>query len=88
MTLRISHLLGAAVVDRQGDTLGRISDLLVDGTQRTSLCYALVDIHRPGGDTRTVAVPWSILETRQPDRRVVLDVSPACLDRLRAFTAP
>ncbi|MEJ2514138.1 MAG: PRC-barrel domain-containing protein [Gammaproteobacteria bacterium] len=88
MTLRISQLLGAPVVDGQGEPLGRITDLLVDGPQPASLCYALVDIDRHGGDTRTVAVPWSILQPRPPDRQVVLDVSAAALDRLRDFTPP
>lgn len=89
MTIRTSDVLGATVVDRQGRRLGRVTDLLLDGPRPTSICYALVDIERqPGGDTRTVAVPWSVLQPDGGDRRLVLDASRESLRRLRSFGSP
>lgn len=89
MTIRASELLGAAVVDRQGRRLGRINDFLLDGPRSTSLCYALVDVQQePGGDVRTVAIPWSVLQPDGADRRLVLDVSHHALSRLRNFGQP
>ena len=67
MTLRTSQLLGAAVVDRQGRHLGRISDLLLDGPRPTSVSYALVEVaQHQGNETRTVAIPWSVLQPNGP----------------------
>lgn len=90
MTIRASELLGAAVIDRQGRRLGRIDDLLLlDEPRPTSVCYALVELERaPDQDTRTVAVPWSVLQTDGDDRHLVLDASPDSLGRLKRYRKP
>lgn len=82
MTLRASQLLGAQVVDRQGDRLGRVSDLLIEDFATANVCYALVELERAIAGERTVAVPWSVLSGGR-NRRVVLDVSREALGRLR-----
>jgi sporulation protein YlmC with PRC-barrel domain len=82
MTLRVSQLMGAAVVDRQGAPLGKVSDLLIDDSPAASVAYALVELeHGAAGGERTVAVPWSVLRNGH-EHRVVLDVSVEALAQL------
>lgn len=81
MTLRISKLMGAAVVDRQGARLGTVSDLLIDDSPAASVAYALVELELPSPGERTVAVPWSVLRSGH-EQRVVLDVSADALAQL------
>jgi hypothetical protein len=85
MTLRASRLIGAAVVDRQGRQLGRVSDLLLENPGPAKPCYALVDLGPPShARERTVAVPWSVLEPDEERGALVLEVSPDALGRLRS----
>jgi sporulation protein YlmC with PRC-barrel domain len=89
MTLRASKVLGAMVVDRQGERLGEVSDLLIEAP--ANICYALVNIGRPadgGGGERTVAVPWSVLQAEESEDRLVLDVSRRALGQLRDLGRP
>jgi sporulation protein YlmC with PRC-barrel domain len=82
MTLRASQLMGAAVVDRQGAPLGKVSDLLIDDSPAASVAYALVELElAPAEGDRTVAVPWSVLRNGH-EQRVVLDISVDALARL------
>lgn len=83
MTIRASKLLGSAVVDREGQRVGRISDLLLDVPGSANVCYALVEVEQPAEPLqRTVAIPWSILEQDSPSR-LVLGVSRQSLARLK-----
>lgn len=85
MTLRASRLIGAAVVDRQGRQLGRVSDLLLETPGPANPCYALVDLGPPAhARARTVAVPWSVLEPDEERGALVLEVSSDALGRLRS----
>jgi hypothetical protein len=85
MTLRASRLIGAAVVDRQGRRLGRVSDLLLETPGPANPCYALVDLGPPAhARERTVAVPWSVLEPDEERGALVLEVSSDALGRLRS----
>jgi sporulation protein YlmC with PRC-barrel domain len=87
MTLRASKVLGAMVVDRQGERLGEVSDLLIEAP--ANICYALVNIERPSdGGERTVAVPWSVLQADGPENCLVLDVSLRALGELRDVGRP
>jgi hypothetical protein len=67
------HLLGEAVVDREGHGLGTIDDLLVD---RTSGCIAYAVMVRSdlaGDDERQLVLPWSALHFDPEQRKYVLD---------------
>jgi sporulation protein YlmC with PRC-barrel domain len=81
MTLRISELMGAAVVDRQGARLGKVSDVLIDDSPAPRVAYALVELELSSAGERTVAVPWSVLRNGH-EHRVVLDVSAEALAQL------
>lgn len=67
------HLLGEAVVDRDGHALGTIDDLLVD---RTSGCIAyavMVSGGVTGEEERQLVLPWSALHFDPEQRKYVLD---------------
>lgn len=84
MTIRASKLLGRAVVDRDGERIGRLTDLLFEGRYPAGLCYALIDIDRAADESSyTVAVPWDLLDFAEPGLRVVIRVSRQALHRLR-----
>jgi sporulation protein YlmC with PRC-barrel domain len=86
MTIRASNLLGAAVFDRHGRRLGRVSDLLLDHPDPANICYALVDIENSLDEAgRTVAVPWSVLQPGDAARQLVLGVSLGALRQLRGL---
>ncbi|MEO6030627.1 MAG: PRC-barrel domain-containing protein [Burkholderiaceae bacterium] len=74
------HLLGEAVVDREGQGVGTIDDLLVD---RKSGCIAYAVMVRgvfSGGEAeRQLVLPWSALHFDAAQRRYLLDVDAAHL---------
>jgi sporulation protein YlmC with PRC-barrel domain len=83
--MRASDFIGAAVVDRDGRQLGRVSDLILDEPLPVTICYALVDMtHAPDAGQRTVAVPWSLLRPERAGQPLTLGVSRDALQRLRA----
>ncbi|NGX15025.1 PRC-barrel domain-containing protein [Wenzhouxiangella sp. XN24] len=83
MTIHASELLGSAVVDREGDRVGRIEDLILDVPGAANICYALVHIEQPTEPRqRMVAVPWSLLE-RRSQSQLVLGISRQALGRLK-----
>lgn len=89
MTIRASTLLGVTVVDRQGQRLGTVSDLLLDQQQNPSVCYALIDIEQtPGENGRTVAVPCGVLRPADSERQLVLAISREALRGLRQLDPP
>jgi len=88
MTIRASKLLGHVVVDRHGERIGRLTDLLFEGSYPAGLCYALIDMDRAADETSyTVAVPWDLLDSAHPGSRVVVGVSRQALHRLRNIPA-
>lgn len=50
---RLSHLVGAAVVDAKGATLGKVDDALVDAGSRR-LTHAVISLAQPGAAPRRV----------------------------------
>lgn len=82
--MRASEVIGAKVTDRNGQQLGRVSDLLIDDSVPWRVCYALVDIrHGSHAARHIVAVPWSLVEPGSEARQLVLGVSGEALRRLR-----
>lgn len=85
MTMYASELLGSAVVDREGDRVGRIEDFILDVPGSASICYALVQVEQPTEPhRRMVAIPWSLLEHHSRSR-LVLGISRHTLGRLKNF---
>lgn len=86
MTTQASRILGAAVVDRRGQRLGKIADLLFDKHPPASVSYALVELeHTPDQARHTVAVPWSLLRPGEQEHQLILGASRETLRRLRSL---
>lgn len=76
--LLASDLIGAPVTDRKGDELARADDLILDaGGEVTGVVLSLGGFMGIGD--KLVAVPWSDVGYRSPDRPLVLDTTPAQL---------
>jgi sporulation protein YlmC with PRC-barrel domain len=79
-----SALIGRTVTGREGESLGRISDLLLDpGGQRPALAIITSLESSPG--RRTYAVPLRLLSQAGSDR-IRVDATRATFERAQAFT--
>lgn len=80
-----STLTGDAVVNRQDETLGTISDIMLD-VQRGRVAYAVM---ASGGfmgvGERLFALPWSALRLDPARHCFVLDIDRAALDKAPGF---
>jgi len=90
MPMRASCLLGAGVMDRDGRDLGRISDLIFDSQGPGRMCYVVISVRTPRRleEQRTVALPWSLVQTPSiaGDKAVAsvrVDLPRSALERLR-----
>jgi sporulation protein YlmC with PRC-barrel domain len=82
---RASRTIGMDVVNRQGDTVGKVEDIALD---RNGNVYAIVSTGTfLAVGERLHAVPWSALESDASARRFVLDVDKDRLGRAPGFTA-
>jgi hypothetical protein len=78
-------LNGDCVRDAQGEEIGRIEGVMLDGS-RDRIMYAVLSLGGSlGGDTRLFAVPWSVLRLNRDEACVVLDVPRKCLKAAPAF---
>lgn len=75
--LGIRTLIGQRVHNRKGDTLGRVTDVLIDGRSGRAT-YLAIDLGRAGAAPLTV--PWSQVTVGASD--VTLDIDPATLRKL------
>lgn len=54
-------LLGVEVVDRDGNVVGQLHDIMLD-LRRNRIAYGVVELRRARGDgERLVAIPWNAL---------------------------
>lgn len=54
-------LLGIEVVDRDGNVVGQLHDILLD-LRRNRVAYGVIELRRPRSDgERLVAIPWNAL---------------------------
>jgi sporulation protein YlmC with PRC-barrel domain len=68
-------LNGDCVRDAEGEEIGRIEGVMLDGS-RDRIMYAILSIGRsPGGSGRLFAVPWSVLRVNSDEACVVLEIS-------------
>ena len=78
-------LLGRKVENPQGESLGRVEDLMIsaDGGR---IAYAVVSF---GGvlslGNKLFAVPWSLLHVDQPKKKVILDLDRKTLMKAHGF---
>ena len=78
-------LNGDCVRDAQGEEIGRIEGVMLDGS-RDRIMYAVLSFGGSlGGDARLFAVPWSALRLNSDEACVVLDVSRKRLKAAPAF---
>lgn len=85
--MRASELIGTAVVDRNGQRVGQVTDLLLEDTAPRSICYALLTIsNAPAAGQHSVAVPWALLEPANGGKQLTLAVSRDALRHLRAIS--
>ena len=74
-------LNGDCVRNAQGEEIGRIEGVMLDGS-RDRIMYAVLSLGGSlGGDGRLFAVPWNVLRLNHDEACVVLDVSS---ERLKA----
>lgn len=72
-------LNGDCVRDAEGEEIGRIEGVMLDGN-RNRIMYAILSF---GGNAKLFAVPWSVLKVNHDEACVVLDNS-----RERMHAAP
>ena len=80
--LAADALEGDRVVNRAGEELGTIEEVMID-LERGTVAYVVVSCAGPG--ERLVAVPWTALTIESERRCFVLDADRARLDRAPAF---
>jgi sporulation protein YlmC with PRC-barrel domain len=85
--LSTSTLTGDEVVNRAGESLGKIEDLMLD-LDRGRVAYAVLSF---GGflnmGNKLFAVPWDALEIDMPNKRFRLDVTKDKLETAPGFAA-
>lgn len=83
--MRVSRLLGKNVVNRDGDDIGEIQDLVID-TRDGKIAYAVVSA---GGflgiGDRLVEVPVAKVRGGMRDDKIVMDMTKAELESFRSF---
>lgn len=83
--LSSSTLTGDDVVDREGNKLGTLKELMID-LDRGEVAYAVLSRGGMAGiGEKLFAVPWALLEVDTDRRRVVLDVEEEVLDNSPGF---
>ena len=84
-TLSATSLIGDAVVNRAGENLGKVEDLMIDVVQGR-VAYAVLSF---GGflgiGSKLFAVPWSSLAVDEANKRVVMDVTKESLENAPGF---
>lgn len=75
-----SEIIGQSVVNREGESLGKINDLAIDG-DAGRVAYAVLSFGGfLGMGDKLFAIPWSALERSTTDNRLILDANK---DRLK-----
>lgn len=83
--LSTSTLSGDQIVDRDGDKLGTLKDLMIDLSDG-HVAYAVLARGGFGGmGEKLFAVPWKMLEVDGENRRLVVNISGDVLDDSLGF---
>lgn len=83
--LSSSTLTGDQVVDREGEKLGTLKDIMLDLSEG-KVAYAVLARGGFGGmGEKLFAVPWTMLEVDGENKRLLLDASSEMLDDSPGF---
>lgn len=83
-THRASNLIGAAVINQQGDNLGKISDLVID-SQNDRVTFAIFSESRMLGlSTKLIPVPINAL-TIKDEKTVIINITKDKLAKAPSF---
>lgn len=84
-TLSSSTLTGDTVVDRKGEKIGKLEDLMIDVTEGT-VGYAVLSFGGfMGIGDKLFAFPWKSLEIDEANKQIVVDVSKERLEDAPGF---
>ena len=90
MRVLASELIGQTVEDRDRQSIGRVSDLILSSDGQGRVCYLLVRFESRDGDVPegSVAIPWGLVaapdDPRRANRdRITVKASAAALRGLR-----
>jgi sporulation protein YlmC with PRC-barrel domain len=81
---RASELTGDSVTNRKGETLGKISDLIID-TDTGNVAYIIVSGTGEGLANKRFAIPAAAMHTTADEDKVILDLDKERLARAPAF---
>ena len=82
--VRLFNLMQKQVIDTRGNTLGRISELVVNMSDGHIERATLRLIARQNGTGLTIEVPWSQFELAEDRQHLELDISLAVLRSVAA----
>lgn len=83
--LSASTLTGDRVVNRQGEDLGKIDDLMID-FDRGRVAYAVLSFGGVlGVGDKLFAIPWEALSLDTAEKRFVLGIDKTLLERAPGF---
>jgi sporulation protein YlmC with PRC-barrel domain len=83
--LSASSVTGDAVVNRAGEDLGKIEEVMLD-TKSNHIAYAVLSFGGfLGMGDKLFAVPWSALQIDAANKRFILDVSKEQLENAPGF---
>jgi sporulation protein YlmC with PRC-barrel domain len=83
--LPASTLTGNRVVNRQGEDLGKIEDLMID-LDHGRIAYALLSFGGVLGiGDKLFAIPWQALALDPVEKRFILGIDKSLLDRAPGF---
>ena len=74
-----STIIGESVVNREGEKLGKIHDLVIEANEGR-LAYAVLSC-----DGKRFAMPWSVFEFSNTEHKLVLDVDKKKLSEAPGF---
>jgi sporulation protein YlmC with PRC-barrel domain len=81
--LSAGTIKGDIVVNRAGDNLGKIEEIMID-LQDGKVAYAAVSFFGSLGD-KSLAIPWRALSLRPHEHAFTLDISRDVLERAKGF---
>lgn len=74
-----STIIGEAVINREDETLGKVSELVIDANAG-HLSYAVLDF-----DRKRFAIPWDAFEFANTENKLILDVGQEKLEAAPGF---
>lgn len=85
--LSASTLTGDAVVNRQGERLGTLKEIMID-LERGEIGYAVLSRGGMVGiGEKLFAIPWGAFSVDTEDEKLILDLDPDALDESDGFDA-